>query len=139
MNDRRFRMRLTCRYEQPDNTVGDLSVENFEDGEWRNLGLSERSPGFLIYVYAVFTCQHLYFRTNCAERGLMLASSDGTIDVVTTEEWDLTRLHVHFQGKLKSGVATAADADYIVGRMKQCPVSRNTREPPDSRTTVALR
>ncbi len=139
MSDRSFRMRLTCRYEDPDNTVGSLNVENFEEGEWRDLGLNERSPGFLVFVYAVFTCQHLYFRKNCAEQGLMLASAEGTIDVLTTEDWDLTRLHVHFDGKLKSGAPASGVTDYIVARMKQCPVSRNTREPPNSRTTVSLR
>ena len=75
MSDRSFRMRLACRYQDPDNTVSELTVENFEEGEWRDLGLNASSPGFLVFVYAVFTCQHLYFRSNCAERGLMLASS----------------------------------------------------------------
>lgn len=139
MSDRRFQMRLGCRYEDPDNTVGDLWVENLDEGEWRDLDMSTRSPGFLVFVYAVFTCQHLYFRANCVELGLMLESADGTIDVVTTEDWDLTMLHVHFNGKLKSGTPSSEDIDYIVSRMKQCPVSKNTREPPDSQTTVNLR
>ena len=136
MSERSFQMRLLCRYEDPDNTVGDLRVENLEEGEWRNLDLTTRSPGFLIFVYAVFTCQHLYFRANCAERGLMLESAEGAIDVVTTEDWALTTLHVHLKGKLKSGTPSSDDIEYIVSRMKQCPVSRNTREPPDSQTVV---
>ncbi len=138
MSDRSFQMRLGCRYEDPDNTVGALRVENLEEGEWRNLDMNTRSPGFLIFVYAVFTCQHLYFRTNCAERELMLDSAEGAIDVATSEDWALTRLHVHFVGKLKSGTPSSGDIDYIVGRMKQCPVSRNTREPPDSQTSVSF-
>ena len=138
MTERSFRMRLACQYEDPDNSVAELAVENFDEGEWLDLGLSARSPGFLVFVYAVLTCQHLYFRTNCAERGLMLSSADGAIDVLTSEDWDVTRLHVHFDGTLKSGDAGAGDVDYIVSRMKQCPVSRNMREPPDCRTTVSL-
>ena len=139
MSDRSFQMRLGCRYEDPDNTVGELGVENLEEGEWRDLDLNTRSPGFLVFVYAVFTCQHLYFRTNCAERRLMLESAEGAIEVVTTEDWALTRLHVRFNGKLKSGNPSLGDVDYIVGRMKQCPVSKNTREPPDTQTTVNFR
>ncbi len=123
MSDRSFQMRLGCRYEDPDNTVGDLRVENLEEGEWRDLDMNTRSPGFLVFVYAVFTCQHLYFRANCAERGLMLESAEGAIDVATTEDWALTRLRVHFNGRLKSGTPSSDDIDYIVGLMKQCPVS----------------
>ena len=139
MSERSFRMRLVCRYAEPENTVDDLTVQNFEEGEWRNLALSERTPGFLVFAYAVFTCQHLYFRTNCAERGLPLASAEGLIHVLTTEDWDLTSVHVHFEGTLRSGAASSRDTEYIVSRMKQCPVSRNLREPPDTRTTVKLR
>ncbi len=138
MADRSFQMQLRCRYEDPDNSVTSLCVRSLDDGAWQDFELTTRSPGFLVFVYAVFSCQHLYFRANCAERGLMLESADGLIDAVTTEEWSLKILHVHFDGKLKGGTPTQGDVDYIVGRMKQCPVSKNTIEPADSSTTVKL-
>jgi hypothetical protein len=136
MSERSFQMRLSCRYEQPDNGVGELRVKHFEEGEWRELDLNCRSPGFVIFVYAMFACEHVYFRANCAERGLVLESADGAIDVLTSEDWDLKRLRVRFDGRLVSGSPTADDVKYIVGRMKQCPVSRNTVEVTDSETVV---
>jgi hypothetical protein len=45
---------------------------------------------------------------------------------------------VHFSGQLGSGQASTDDIDYIVARMKQCPVSRNIREVPDSESTITL-
>ena len=138
MSDRSFRMQLECRYEEPDNSVASLLVHNFEDNRWQQFELNTRSPGFLIFVYAVFTCQHLYFRANCAERGLRLESAEGSINAVTTEDWSLKTLHTHFDGQLKGGVPAPGDVEYIVERMKQCPVSKNTIEPVDSRTTVRL-
>ncbi len=139
MGERSFRMRLMCRYEAPDNSIDELEVETFEEGEWRELKLGTLTPGFLVFAYAVFTCQHLYFRTNCAERELSLESAQGRIELHTTEDWDLTRLRVHFDANLKSGTASPSDIDYIISRMRQCPVSRNMREPSDSQTTLNLR
>jgi len=46
------------------------------------------------------------------------------------------KLHVHFQGQVQSGAPAAGDVDYIVDRMRHCPVSINLREVADSRTAV---
>ena len=80
----------------------------------------------------------MYMRLNCAERGLPLASADGTIDVRADADWVVQQLHVAFTGMLKSGTPAQADLDYIVDRMKHCPVSTNLREAPDTRTTLTL-
>ena len=53
-------------------------------------------------------------------------------------DWNMETLQVHFSGQLGSGQASPDDVDYIVARMKQCPVSRNLREIPDSEATVTL-
>ena len=39
--------------------------------------LNSGSAGFLIFVYAVLNCQHMYMRLNCAERGLLLDTAEG--------------------------------------------------------------
>ena len=138
MSERSFQMRLFCRYEEPDNSVAELDVQSFEDGEWRDFDLNTGTPGFLIFVYAAFTCQHLYLRTNCAERGLVLESTNGSIHMLTDEDWEMQKLRIGFEGKLKSGIPSPEDVDYVVGRMRQCPVSKNIRDIADSATSVYL-
>jgi hypothetical protein len=136
MGDRSFQMRLRCRYEEPNNAPADPRVENLENGEWRTFDLGLRAPGFLIFVYAIFNCQHLYLRTNAAERALVMEAASGFIDVLAAEDWSLRTLAVRFQVQLRSGKPTAEDVAYILERMKQCPVSRNVVEVSDSSTVV---
>jgi hypothetical protein len=131
-------MRVQCTYEGDNNAVARLEVEHQAEGRWQPLALDLTTPGFDIFVYAVFTCQHLYFRANCAERGLMLSSAEGRIVIGADGDWTMESLEVHFAGRLGRGEATREDIDYIVARMEQCPVSRNLRKVPDSRTTVTL-
>ncbi len=115
-----------------------LTVEHEVNGEWQPLDLGLASPGFDIFVYAVFACQHMYFRVNCAERGLVLNSADGSIVIGADQDWNMENLQVHFSGQLGSGRASPDDIDYIVSRMKQCPVSKNIREVPAAKSTVIL-
>jgi hypothetical protein len=131
-------MRLKSTYEGDKNTVAGLDVEHEVNGEWQPLDLGLASPGFDIFVYAVFACQHLYFRVNCAERGLVLNSADGSIVIGADQDWNMENLQVHFSGQLGSGRARPDDIDYIVSRMKQCPVSKNSREVPAAKSTVIL-
>lgn len=138
MSSRIFEMRLSCTYQDNKNTVMDLRTEVMQKGVWQAFELDVASPGFLIFVYALLGCQHLYFRSNCAERDFVLESAQGIIKVKTSQDWDMQSLHVNFAGKLKSGQPGDADIDYIISRMKQCPVSRNVIEPPDSKTFVRL-
>lgn len=138
MNERSFRLRLSCRYEDPDNSVADLDVEVLADGRWESLDLNVHTPGFLLFVYTIFTCQHRYLRTNCAEKGLRLESASGSIDLLASEDWFVLKMHIRFDVRLKSGTPTREEVDYIVARMEQCPVSINLKEIPDSRTEVFL-
>ena len=138
MSERNFNMRMACTYEGDTNAVASLAVEHRVEGEWQPLDLGIGSPGFDIFVYAVFACQHLYFRVNCAERGLLLGSAEGSIVVGAGEDWTLELLEVKFSGRLGSGEPAAGDIDYIVSRMQQCPVSRNIRAPAASDTTITL-
>ena len=138
MSERTFSMRLRSTYEGTVNAVAGLDVEHRVQGEWQPLELGVASPGFEIFVYSVLTCQHMYFRVNCAERGLVLDSAEGMITIGTDRDWNMEILQVHFSGRLGSGEASADDIDYIVSRMKQCPVSCNLREVPGADTTVTL-
>jgi len=131
-------MRLKSTYEGDKNTVAGLDVEHEVNGEWQPLDLGLASPGFDIFVYAVFACQHLYFRVNCAERGLVLNSADGNIVIGADQDWNMENLQVHFSGQLGSGRASPDDIDYIVSRMQQCPVSKNIRGVPAAKATVIL-
>lgn len=136
MTGHAFQMQLECRYEQPHNTVAGLQVKHLVKGAWEDFELSFAQPGFLIFVYAILNCQHLYMRTNADERGLVLASATGSIDVLTDQDWVLQKLHVCFDAQLRSGTPSAGDVDYIVDRMQHCPVSVNLREVADSQTRL---
>jgi len=138
VSQRNFDMRLRCRYEGNDNKVSRLEVERLVDGEWQALDLGIMSAGFDIFVYSVLTCQHMYFRVNCAERGLVLDSAEGSVRIGTDADWKIDTLVVNFAGGLSSGTPRPEDIDYIVARMKQCPVSRNLREVPGAQSSIEL-
>lgn len=138
MNDRSFRVRLSCRYEDPDNSVAALGVEVLADGAWEALDVNTQTPGFLLFVYTILSCQHRYLRTNCAEKGFGLESARGSIDLLASEDWFVQSMHIRFDLRLRSGTPTREDMDYIVGRMEQCPVSKNLKPIPDSRTEIFI-
>jgi len=136
MTERHFRMRVSCRYRDPDNTVDDLQVYILKKTGWTALHLGIGSAGFEIFVYGIMACQHLYVRANCAERGLMLDSAEGSIHVVAAADWTIQRLHVAFDAHLRSGTPTADDIAYIVERMGKCPSTINLRDIPDHESEV---
>ena len=138
MSERNFNMRLKSTYEGHNNVIASLEVEHRVKGEWQPLDLSIASPGFDIFVYAIFACQHRFFRVNCAERKLVLNSAAGNIVIGAGKDWNMETLQVHFTGQLGSGQASTDDIDYIIARMQQCPVSINIREVPDTESTVTL-
>jgi hypothetical protein len=136
MSKRNFQMRLRCSYEGSENKIATLEVEQRAGGHWQALDLGIGSPGFDIFVYAVLTCQHTYFRVNCAERGLRLESARGSIRVGAGEDWRMDALEVEFSGQLASGSPAQEDIDYIVSRMSQCPASKNLRDIADARSHI---
>ena len=131
-------MRLKCRYQGDANELSSLEVEHKVEDEWVPLDLGLATPGFDIFVYAIFTCQHRFFRVVCAERKMMLNSAEGTITIAADKDWHMETLQVHFSGQLNSGQSSADDIEAIVSRMKQCPVSRNLAAIPHAETTVSL-
>ena len=126
--NRHFHLKLTCSYETEKNDIKDLAIQVLHDNEWEDLDLSIRSPGFLLYINALFSCQHLYMRANSAECDLILESSTGEILVNASEFWNLKDVSVSFNVKIKSGTATEENINYISERMTHCPVSTNLPE-----------
>jgi hypothetical protein len=120
-----FELRLSSSHQTPDNTLKELEVEVFADGEWGPLDLNLETRGFLIFVYSVFICQHMYLHSNATERGLALDTVTGRFKLTTSEDWFVHEIHASFDVALRAGQATADDVAYIVDRMKNCPVSRN--------------
>ncbi|MBT3205819.1 MAG: hypothetical protein HOM14_00535 [Gammaproteobacteria bacterium] len=123
--NRHFHLKLICSYETEKNDIKDLAIQVLHDNEWEELDLSIRSPGFLLYINALFSCQHLYMRANSAECNLILESSTGEILVNAGEFWNLKDITVSFNAKIKSGTATEENINYISERMTHCPVSTN--------------
>lgn len=123
--ERIFDLRLNCTYEGERNDVARLDEEILVDDEWQPLELSIRSPGFLLMVAGLFTCQHLYMRVNCGECGVLLDSSSAELHLVANENWEIQDAAVKFRAQLKQGVLSDQDIAYIKERMQHCPVSSN--------------
>jgi hypothetical protein len=138
VSTRNFQMRMKCSYTGSGNDIISLGVEHSTNGEWENFDLQVTSPGFEIFVYSIFTCQHMYMRVNCAERGLQLKTSEGSITVGADENWNVDTLNVGFTAVLASGAANQDDTDYIISRMKLCPVSKNIRAIAGAETSITL-
>jgi hypothetical protein len=136
MSEHEFQMRLFCRYQDSENSIKELLTQNLSEGDWRDFDLNPGQPGFLIFVYAILNCQHLYLRTNAAERGLLFDSANGFIDVCADQTWELQKVHVQFDVRLKSGKPLPEDVTHIIARMQHCPVSINLKDIPDSKTSV---
>ena len=127
MAQRNFRLRLSSRYQGEKNEVSMLNVELLHDGNWEPFTLDVETPGFLIFVYAIFTCQHLYLRANAAEHGIFLDSATGSINVTTNEDWQVETSTVEFNCQIRTGQADNSIIDHIISRMQACPVSLNIR------------
>ena len=128
MNNLTFQMILRCNYTGDENDVSQLTVEHLVDGDWHELTLSTDSPGFDIFLYAILTCQHMYFKNNAAEYGLVMNSSEGFITVIANEHRSIQSLHVDFKGMLKKGIANTEIINSIAARMDLCPVSINLKD-----------
>lgn len=123
---RKWTLRMVCAYEGAKNHIATMQVSMLgEDGAWKPLEINNHSPGFLVFVYSLLTCQHLYMYVNAAERELELSGSEGELVLEATEGWMLTNLRVGFVATLRSGVPTPEKTEEIRQRMNQCPVSRN--------------
>ena len=131
-------MLLRCQYSGDENAIDQLDVEHLVDDTWQELDLNIRSPGFDIFMYAILTCQHMYFRNNAAEYGLSMNSSEGLITVIADEHRSIESLHGEFKGTLKKGTATDEMTSSITARMGLCPVSINLKDIADKKINVSF-
>ena len=131
-------MLLQCHYTGDNNDIDQLHVEHFVEDNWQELDLNTYTPGFDIFMYAVLTCQHTYFRLNAAKYGLVLDSSEGLITVMADEHRSIETLNVEFKGKLIKGSATNDAVDSIIARMGLCPVSINLKDIPHNKITASF-
>lgn len=138
MDNLTFQMILRCNYTGDENDISQLTVEHLVDGDWHELTLSTDSPGFDIFLYAILTCQHMYFKNNAAEYGLVMNSSEGFITVIANEHRSIQSLHVDFKGMLKKGIANTEIINSIAARMDLCPVSINLKDFLDRKITVVF-
>lgn len=136
MSQHIFNLRMSATYTAPENAIAELSVDVLADDAWTTLDLNTGTPGFLIYVYSIFTCQHTFLRSNSTERDLVLARSQGSIQVEASEDWILEKIEVRFDVTLYEGRPGDDDVDYIVSRMANCPVSKNLPKNIVSHTTL---
>jgi len=128
MSEFTFQLLLQCRYSGDENKIEQLHVEHLVDDQWQELDLNISSPGFDIFMYAILTCQHMYFRNNAAEYGLTLDSSEGLITVIADKHRSIETLNIEFKGKVNKGTVTSHAIDSISARMKLCPVSINLKD-----------
>ena len=138
MSNHKFQFRLSSQYVSEKNEVSHLLFEHLVDHEWKEYDPSNFAAGFLVLLYAIFNCQHMYFRVNAAERALQLKSAKGTLDVETNNDWEVQKLHIHFDGQLVSGVPKKDDEAYIIERMTLCPVSVNIKAVPDMKASIRI-
>lgn len=131
-----FNLRMSTTYAPKDNEIASLETLVLENNAWTAFDLNIKTPGFLIYVYSIFTCQHLFLRTNANECNLVFNSSRGEILVEASEDWFLEKVDVSFTVSLASGHAINENIEYIISRMKQCPVSKNLPQNIDIQTSV---
>jgi len=116
--------------------VSKLIFEHLVDQEWTVYDLANYAAGFPILLYAIFNCQHMYFRINAAERGLQLGSAKGTLEVEAGDGWEIRKLYIHFDGQLVSGIPGKDDETYILDHMTHCPVSVNLKAVPDMQASI---
>jgi len=138
MSNSTFQMLLQSSYNGDENDVATLHIEHLVDNDWNELELNIYTPGFDIFMYAILTCQHMYFRNNAAKYGLMLSSSEGLLTIITGEHRSIESLNVEFKGKLKKGDANKEVIDSISARMALCPVSINLKTIPETKITASF-
>lgn len=138
MTDRIFNMRLSCSYTGDENDIKQQETELLLDGMWQTFDLEMQSAGFLIFVYAIFSCQHRMYRVKSAKQALLLDSARGSIQVTTDSDWKIKTLQVEFEGKVLTGKARQEDIDVITRAMKNCPVSVNIREAEENTCNISF-
>ncbi len=136
MNDLTFQMLLHSHYTGDENDIDQLHVEHLVDDEWQELDLNIYTPGFDVFIYAIISCQHMYFRNNAAEYGLVMESSEALITIIADEHRSIHSLHSEFKGKLKKGTPDVDILNSITARVGLCPATINLKDISDKNISV---
>lgn len=122
---RTFEFRLNSTHTARDNSLSTLHVEYLTNADWQPFDLNIETRGFLIFGYSCFICQHTYLRMNATELGLSIAFVDGKFQLTTSNDWIVSSVTADFDLYLVDGVIDRDGTQYLINRMKGCPVSRN--------------
>ncbi len=98
-----FELRADLQYSGGDNRIDGLDAEVLTDDGWQPLQIDNRTPGFLMFVYAFLICQHTYFHANSGESWLRLVEASATLLLQTDHEWKIERIRVGIAAKLRDG------------------------------------
>ncbi|MEM7771114.1 MAG: hypothetical protein AAGA75_17025 [Cyanobacteria bacterium P01_E01_bin.6] len=135
---RTFRFRLNSTHLDPNNTISTLHVEHNVDKVWKPFHLDAHTPGFQIFVYSCFVCQHTYLHMNATEQGLNLAFVNGTFQLTTAQNWQVLSVEADFDAYLSANNADIEQRNYVISRMKDCPVSRNLGKDVTKKTRLTI-
>ena len=122
---RTFHFRLNSTHTDPNNAVATLHVEQYVNDVWQPFELNEYMPGFQIFAYSCFICQHTYLRMNATEQEMNLAFISGTFTLTTSQDWEVLSVDAEFDAYLSAGEATPKQVNDLIDRMKGCPIARN--------------
>ena len=128
---------MAGEYTGADNEIKELHYEHLTADGWQIYDPGNHKAGFLIFLYALFNCQHMHFRMKSAERSLKVGQVSGELDVQAEEDWTITQFKVHIGGKLVSGQPNDDDIAYIIDRMRHCPSSINLKFQ-DAKISISL-
>ncbi len=118
-----FQLRMQVEYGDDET----FSVQKFdaENGRWQALAIHEKTPGLLIFLYSVLTCQHLFLRNPAKQAGLEPVRTEAEL----LARFDKSRFRfesIHTRFLVHCRVEPACQqAQAIAGKMENCPVSNN--------------
>ncbi len=131
-----FELRADLQYSGGDNRIDGLDAEVLTDDGWQPLQIDNRTPGFLMFVYAFLICQHSYFHASSGESGLRLDQASAKLLLQTDDDWKIEQIQMAITAKLRDGSVAQGTIDHIRQRMSLCPVSVNLLAPSDYQIEV---
>ena len=123
-NHRIFRLRLKADYGQ-ENDIFAVQKYSDEENRWLALAINEKTPGLLVFLYSILTCQHLFLRNPAQKAGLRLRHTSGELQArFNRETFRFESIQTNFS--VTSEVEpTCQLVEEITQAMRHCPVSRN--------------
>lgn len=119
-----FQLRLRVEYgDETDIFVVEKHLP--EENRWHVIGINEKTPGLLVFLYSILTCQHLFLRNPAQKAGLGLLHTTGELRArFNKKTFRFETIQTSFQVKSRTEPSCQL-ADEIARRMENCPVSNN--------------